>query len=341
MFLSVILPSYNEEEQIPTTLATLPAYFPKNADVELIFVDDGSQDGTWKLLSSYMAQERPVDSADLHSLTIRALRFSRNFGKELAVRAGLKAARGEAAIIMDCDLQHPPRYLQQMIQAWQEGYEVVEGIRARSEDESWLYRFQTKVFYGLLSFLTGQDYKNDSDFQLIDRKVYETINQLGEHESFYRGLSRFVGFRRKTFHFEVDDRLHGASKWSKIRLLSLALHAMLSFSNRPLTLFFGFACASNLLYLLVLLAQGLAWLCGHPFLSWSLVEYLLFFLININLAGTSLLGLYLGRVFEETKARPLYIIAEEDTSPPLGQAKAGLKESLEAGPRADLEMHQS
>ncbi|HZJ90244.1 MAG TPA: glycosyltransferase family 2 protein, partial [Oscillospiraceae bacterium] len=221
---SLLIPFYNEEKQIETTLQTVvPIMDSLNLSYEIVCVDDGSSDNSWRLLSQY-ADEYPQ---------IYALRLSRNFGKEAALSAGLAEVRGDAAITIDGDLQHDPRHIPQMVELWQEGYDVVEGIKSARNDGA-LSRFAANTFYKLFKFASGYNLKNASDYKLLDRKVIDAWNRLPEKETFYRALSAWLGFRRITFEFEVQERKSGKSKWSVFKLMRLGSNALTAFSSKPL-----------------------------------------------------------------------------------------------------------
>ena len=192
--LSVILPSYNEEKMIATAAATISGILDgAGIDHELLFVDDGSRDATWT----------EIQKAARENGRVVGIHFSRNFGKEAAMFAGLEQARGDCAAVLDCDLQHPPEKLVEMYRLWEEGYEVVEGIKEDRGQESFLHRFAANSFYGLISRATGMDMAASSDFKLLDRKVVDTLNQMPERNVFFRALSFWVGFKRAEVSYRI------------------------------------------------------------------------------------------------------------------------------------------
>jgi dolichol-phosphate mannosyltransferase len=207
--LSVIIPAYNEEESISHVLPALQKVLgPENINFELIFIDDGSTDSTFQKI---------VEQNKAHK-NIHGYRFSRNFGKEAAIWAGLEAARGDCCVVMDCDLQHPPDTLPKMYKLWEEGYEIVEGVKAHRGKQSRLYNVFSAVFYRLIATLSGLDMRASSDFKLLDKRVIGQLTQLGERNTFFRGLSYWVGFRSVKMEYEVAPRQHGTTKWNFFKL---------------------------------------------------------------------------------------------------------------------------
>ena len=211
--LSVILPSYNEEKMIFTAADTISGILSReNIDFELLFVDDGSKDATW---------ENITKAAQMNSHVV-GIHFSRNFGKEAAMFAGLEKAAGDCCVVLDCDLQHPPEKIVEMYRLWEEGYEVVEGIKEDRGEESGFHKFAANSFYGLISRATGMDMSSSSDFKLLDRKVVDTLNSLPERNVFFRALSFWVGYKKATVYYSVRERTEGESKWSTKSLIKCA-----------------------------------------------------------------------------------------------------------------------
>ena len=223
--LSVILPSYNEEKMIAKATARMAEILqPEKIDYELLFIDDGSRDGTW-------AQINEAAGKDSHVVGVH---FSRNFGKEAAMFAGLEQAKGDCCVVIDCDLQHPPEKIVEMYRLWEQGYEVVEGIKEDRGEESGLHKFAANSFYGLISKATGMDMSSSSDFKLLDRKVVDTLNSLPERNVFFRALSFWVGYKKTSVSYCVQERTEGVSKWSTKSLIKYALTNISSFSSAPL-----------------------------------------------------------------------------------------------------------
>ena len=223
--LSVILPAYNEEAMIPVAAKTIPDILDAaEIPYELLFVDDGSRDKTWE----------EIQAAARQNSHVVGVHFSRNFGKEAAMFAGLEQARGDCCAVMDCDLQHPPEKLVEMYRLWEQGFEVVEGIKEDRGEETGFHRFAANSFYGIISRATGMDMSSSSDFKLLDRKVVDALNQMPERNVFFRALSFWVGFRRTTVSYRVQERTAGESKWSTRSLIKYAISNIGSFSSAPL-----------------------------------------------------------------------------------------------------------
>ncbi len=302
MKLSLLIPFYNEEEQLLHTLDTVrPIIEGVTPDFEIIAVDDGSSDRTWEVLS----QEALRDGR------IHAIRFSRNFGKEAAVCAALEAVKGDIAILMDGDLQHPPRYIPEMVKLWREGYDVVEGVKQSRGRESKLYRLIAGSFYSLFSKMSGVDMDNASDFKLLDRKVVDAWNQLGENDTFFRGLSAWLGFKRHEFPFVVEERTHGKSKWNLKGLWRLSTNAITSFSTKPLT----FITAIGFVYLFIAFLIGLITLIKY-FAGTAVEGFTTVILLTLITGGfiqisLGLIGTYIARIYDEVKDRPRYLTMEE------------------------------
>ena len=205
-YISIIIPVYNEEKQIEETVGIILQILSGNGiECEFILVDDGSADGTWETISRLARNYSCVS----------AIKLSRNFGKEAAICAGLERARGDACLIIDSDLQHPPSLIPEMVKLWRtEGYDVVEGVKASRGKESFVTRIGASLFYKLLKLLSGYDLENTSDFKLLDRRVVEAWKRLGERNTFFRGMSTWVGFKRVSVPFEVSERKTGKSGWS-------------------------------------------------------------------------------------------------------------------------------
>ena len=209
--LSVIIPAYNEEAMIPITAKCVAGLLEKKKIVyELVFVNDGSRDATWEKIRK-ASDDNPY---------VRGICFSRNFGKESAMMAGLAYAKGAACVIIDCDLQHPPEKIIEMYHLWENGYKVVEGVKLSRGRESFLHKWAAGMFYALISAATKIDMRNASDFKLMDREVVDAILKMPEKQFFFRAISSWVGFKSTSVEFEVQERQQGESKWSVKSLIS-------------------------------------------------------------------------------------------------------------------------
>ena len=299
--LSVILPSYNEEKMIPVAAETLAGILDAaKIPFELLFVNDGSKDGTW----NEICRTREKDSR------VCGVCFSRNFGKEAAMFAGLEKARGDCCVVLDCDLQHPPEKIVEMYRLWEQGYEVVEGIKHDRGEETGLHRFAANTFYGIISKATGIDMASSSDFNLLDRKVVDTLNAMPERNVFFRALSFWVGFKNTEVTYDVRERTAGESKWSTRSLIRYAITNIGSFSSAPLHLItiLGFiTLAISIVFSIVALVQKLA---GTALGGFTTVIILLLFLGSIMMISLGIIGYYIARIYEEIKGRPRYIIEE-------------------------------
>ncbi len=303
MELVVLMPFFNEEEQIPITVDRMLSILdPLKISYSLLFVDDGSSDGTWKAIES---------ATHLYPDKVRGLKLSRNFGKESAICAGLDAADADAVILMDGDLQHPPEHIPEMLRLWREGYEIVEGVKSSRGHEKLSSKLNAFVFYGLFHKVSGYRLANASDYKLLDRKVVQKWRSFTEHSTFFRGLSAWMGFRRTTFTFEVADRQTGNSRWSMTRLIRLSLDAITSFSAMPLQLItiIGIVfMAGALLLLIQTLFNFFTGQAANGFTTVIVVELVIGACIMISLG---LIGTYIARIFEEVKNRPRYIVSED------------------------------
>lgn len=312
MKISVIIPFYNEEKQVPDTLEAVTAVLNKIPyDYELILIDDGSKDSTWAALEKASLFVRPGQDSGFKG-TVSVIGFSRNFGKEAAICAGLHVADGDAAIVMDGDMQHPPDYIPEMVSIWQEGaIDVVEGIKSHRGRESLSQKLNAFIFYRVFSGSTGFDLRNASDFKLLDKKVLEQWRRLGEHDTFFRALSAWLGFNRRTFEFEVPERKHGMSKWSLPKLVGLSINAITSFTALPLQIVTLFG-ALFLLFSVGLGIQTLVnWFSGTAADGFTTVILLILFSGGAMMISLGLIGIYIGRIFTEVKSRPRYIVSRE------------------------------
>ena len=298
--LSVILPSYNEEQMIATAQERLSAILREACiDYELVFVDDGSRDRTWEEIQ--LAAEKDAGVVGVH--------FSRNFGKEAAMFAGLEKASGDCCVVIDCDLQHPPEKIVDMYRLWEEGYEVVEGIKEDRGEESGLHKFAANSFYSLISRATGMDMASSSDFKLLDRKVVDTLNQLPERNVFFRALSFWVGFKKATVSYRVQERTAGESKWSTRSLIRYAITNITSFSSAPLHIVtvLGFVMlAVAVVFGIISLVQKIT---GAALGGFTTVILLLLFIGSILMISLGIMGYYIARIYDEIKGRPRYIVS--------------------------------
>lgn len=299
--LSVIIPAYNEEQMIFETVRVLSGILAE-AEIknELLFVDDGSKDKTWELIL------RAAEEND----NVRGLHFSRNFGKEAAMFAGLERAEGDCCVVIDCDLQHPPEKIVDMYRLWEQGYEVVEGVKADRGKESLMYRFAAGSFYKLISGATGINMSSSSDFKLLDRKVVDALNQMPERNVFFRALSFWVGFKKTEVNYKVRERTAGKSKWSSLSLIKYAVNNFASFSNIPLQIITTLGLVTLVTSFVFSLISLIQKLTGVAVEGFTTVIILLLFIGSIIMISLGIIGYYIAKIYEEIKGRPRYIISK-------------------------------
>lgn len=299
--LSIILPSFNEQKNIANTSAVLSELLEKEQiDYELIFVSDGSIDGTYDAICEEAAKNPKV----------KGVEFSRNFGKEASIFAGLLVALGDACIVMDCDLQHPPAVIPKMYKLWTEGYDVVEGIKSSRGKESLFHKLFANMFYGIMSRLIKMDMKSSSDFKLIDRKVVNVLLGLTEKNTFFRALTFWAGFNTTKVEYEVQERQFGETKWSYRSLFKYAINNATSFSTLPLqaVTFMGTVC---ILFSVILAVQTLfKYFMGTAVEGFTTVILLILIVGGFIMLSLGIIGHYLARIYEEVKGRPKYIIKQ-------------------------------
>ncbi len=299
--LSIILPSYNEEQNIANTAKVLSELMEQeHIDYELIFVSDGSKDNTYQEILKAAAANPHVKGAE----------FSRNFGKEAGIFAGLSLAVGDAVVVMDCDLQHPPKVILEMWKLWQEGYEVVEGIKSSRGKESIAHKMSAGLFYKIMSKLIKMDMNASSDYKLLDRKVVDVLLELPEKNTFFRALTFWAGFRTTTVEYEVQERVYGQSKWSVISLMKYAITNATSFSTLPLQLVTVMGMISILFSVILAIQTLFRYLMGNAVEGFTTVILLVLIIGGFIMLSLGIIGHYIARIYEEVKGRPRYIISK-------------------------------
>ena len=300
--LSIVVPALNEEACLADSIRSICTCALKTGlSFHVIVVDDGSTDGTWSVLTSLVG-EIPQ---------LRAIRLSRNFGKEAAIAAGLDAAGGEATIIMDADLQHPPDLIPTMVRLWQTGSsEVVEAVKTHRGRETFIHTIIARLFYVSAKVLTGDDLQNASDYKLLDRRVVEAWRKFGERATFFRGLVSWLGFRRTQVPFYVPGRLHGHSRWSFASLTGLAMRAVTSFSSVPLQVVTGLGLLTLIIAVVVGLQALRLWYEGRAVPGLTTVVLLQLILSGFLMLSLGIIGTYIARIYDEVKARPRYVVRE-------------------------------
>ncbi len=298
--LSVIVPAFNEEESVDRAYKTIHDILVKaDIDCEIIFIDDGSTDRTYDKICC-LAESYP-DISGLH--------FSRNFGKEAAISAGLAAAVGDCAVVIDCDLQHPPEKIVEMYRLWEEGYEIVEGIKSSRGKENAVKGFASKTFYSIISSMVGFDMSNASDFKLLDRKVIDILNSIPERKGFFRAISFWVGYKKTSVEYDVAERLEGTTKWSTKSLMKYAVSNISSYSTAPMQI----VTVLGFIMLFITLVFGV-WALIDKFMGIALegmttVIIITIFIGSIIMISLGIIGYYVARIYEEIKGRPKYIVS--------------------------------
>ena len=299
--LSVVLPAYNEEQNIANTVKVLSEILEQNKiDYELVFISDGSRDGTYAEIVKAAAKNPRVKGAE----------FSRNFGKEAGIFAGLELASGDAVIVMDCDLQHPPQLIPEMWQLWQNGVEVVEGVKSDRGKESLGYKLSAGLFYRVMSKLIKIDMSASSDFKLLDRKVVDVLLGLPERNTFFRALTFWAGFRTESLPYEVQERQYGKSKWSFWSLMKYAISNVTSFSTLPLQLVTVMGMISILFSVVLAIQTLVRFLMGNSLGGFTTVILLILIIGGFLMLSLGIIGHYIARIYEEVKGRPKYIISK-------------------------------
>lgn len=300
---SIIIPMYNEQEVIEHTYDRLKQVMDTTDEAyELIFVNDGSRDRTVELISM-------ISEFDPN---VRLIDFSRNFGHQIAISAGMDYAQGDAIVVIDADLQDPPEVILDMIAKWKEGYEVVYGKRLKRKGETLFKKVTAKVFYRILRSMTSFDIPIDTgDFRLIDRKVCDVLRGLKEKNRFVRGLVSWIGFRQTMVEYVREERFAGETKYPLKKMIGFALDGITSFSYKPLKIatYVGFTLSiGSFLYLLVVVFQKL--FSGFPVQGWASIVAVNLLFNGIILMILGVIGEYIGRIYDESKGRPLYIVRE-------------------------------
>ncbi|MBD1850208.1 glycosyltransferase family 2 protein [Leptolyngbya sp. FACHB-711] len=301
---SLVVPIYNEEENIAELYRRLSGMVQSlDGEAEFILINDGSRDGSLYLLRELHQQDSRVCYLSL----------ARNFGHQIAVTAGLNFARGEAIVVMDADLQDPPELIPQMVDRWQQGYQVVYAQRTQRRRENWLKRLLAFGFYRVLRHLADVEIPTDTgDFCLMDRQVVALLNAMPERNRYIRGLRAWTGFRQTAILFERDPRYAGKEKYTFGKSLALAINGLVSFSRVPLRIatYLGLAAAAVSLLMAVLVLYWRLFAPNSPLTGFAAITVVIFFLGAVQLICIGILGEYIGRIYEEVKGRPLYTLAE-------------------------------
>ena len=304
--ISIVIPMYNEHEIANMCYKRINEVIKQlnNYEYEIIFINDGSKDNTQLILEEIAKEDKNV----------KILSFSRNFGHQAAVTAGIKYVTGDAIVIMDADLQDPPELIPDMLKLWEDGNEVIYGKRKARKGESLFKLMTAKMFYNTLNALSDVDIPKDTgDFRLVDRKVVDTINNLPEHNKFLRGLFSWVGYKQYAYEYERQERKAGKTKYPLNKMLKLASDGIISFSTKPLKLVGALGIISIIISIAILLYALISYACKLNQLTagWTSIMVAITFFAGVQLLSIWIISEYIGRIYEETKQRPQYIIKEK------------------------------
>ncbi len=310
--LSVILPAYNEEKMIEKAGTVIGRILEEQKiPYEIVFVDDGSKDRTWS----------EIDRTAVNNPHIAGVHFSRNFGKESAMLAGLANAKGDCCVVMDCDLQHPPETVVEMYRLWEQGYEVVEGVKHSRGKESLAHKASAGMFYKLISKAVGIDMSRASDFKLLDRKAVDALLEMPERNAFFRALSAWIGYKTTSVEFDVREREEGVSKWSTKSLIRYAITNIVSFSSAPMQFVTGAGVFVFLLAVILGIQTLVHYFTGNAVAGFTTVILLLLLIGSILMISLGIIGYYISKIYEEVKGRPRYLISRKIDSEMKGQEK--------------------
>jgi dolichol-phosphate mannosyltransferase len=296
-----IIPCFNEEENVASIVNEIGRYSGNDDYVhEFIFVDDGSSDGTFQALCDLQRERQDM----------QIIKLSRNFGKEAAIAAALNICDADAAIILDGDLQHPPHIIPGMIHEWEKGAAIVDGVKASRQKENPFIRLLSLAFNRLMSLLTGLDFQGASDYKLLDRQALEVLKRIEEKNRFFRGLTNWIGLPHSRIEYHVERRRSGTSKWNSYRLLSLSIDAITSYTSKPLQL----VTILGLLALVFSMILGIQTLYnkffGGAVSGFTTVILVILMMSSFIMISMGILGMYLAKVYDEVKSRPIYVLEE-------------------------------
>ena len=301
---TILIPCYNEEASLPALHSALMSMMDQNDgyDWEILMINDGSKDHTLSMIKEFRRSDHRFAYVDL----------SRNFGKEAAMLAGFDYAKGDCMVIMDADLQHPPSLIPEMLKYWEDGFEDVYAKRINRGKETWMRKQLSLLYYKMLQHTTRVEIlQNVGDFRLLDRKCIDVLKQMRETERYTKGMFCWIGFKKKEIQFEQGDRVAGKSSWSFGKLFNLAIEGITSFTTAPLRIstLLGFVVSIfALLYMVYIIAKTLIW--GEPVQGFPTLMIAILFLGGVQLISLGIIGEYIGRIFNETKNRPVYIVNE-------------------------------
>ena len=302
--ISIIIPAYNEEEALPALMERITKFADdtKDYDFEFLFVNDGSKDRTIELIKEYREKDKRVCYVD----------FARNFGKETAMKAGIDYATGDAVVFLDADLQDPPEVITEMIKYWEEGYDDVYAQRYSRKGETWMKKFTSKMYYKVLQDLTNVPIQKDTgDFRLLDRRCVNALKVMKESQRNSKSMFSWIGYKKKAIFYDRDPRVAGKTKWNYSKLINLAIDGITSFTTSPLRISTFIAIPTFLVlfvYFIYVIAKS--FIVNQPIQAFQATILLILFFSGIQIMLFGIVGEYLGRIFNETKNRPLYLVNE-------------------------------
>ena len=302
--ISIIIPAYNEEEALPALMERITKFADdtKDYDFEFLFVNDGSKDRTIELIKEYREKDKRVCYVD----------FARNFGKETAMKAGIDYATGNAVVFLDADLQDPPEVITEMIKYWEEGYDDVYAQRNSRKGETWMKKFTSKMYYKVLQDLTNVPIQKDTgDFRLLDRRCVNALKVMKESQRNSKSMFSWIGYKKKAIFYDRDPRVAGKTKWNYSKLINLAIDGITSFTTSPLRISTFIAIPTFLVlfvYFIYVIAKS--FIVHQPIQAFQATILLILFFSGIQIMLFGIVGEYLGRIFNETKNRPLYLVNE-------------------------------
>ena len=302
--ISIIIPAYNEEEALPALMERITKFADdtKDYDFEFLFVNDGSKDRTIELIKEYREKDKRVCYVD----------FARNFGKETAMKAGIDYATGDAVVFLDADLQDPPEIITEMIKYWEEGYDDVYAQRKSRKGETWMKKFTSKMYYKILQDLTNVPIQKDTgDFRLLDRRCVNALKVMKESQRNSKSMFSWIGYKKKAIFYDRDPRVAGKTKWNYSKLINLSIDGITSFTTSPLRISTFIAIPTFLVlfvYFVYVIAKS--FIVHQPIQAFQATILLILFFSGIQIMLFGIVGEYLGRIFNETKNRPLYLVNE-------------------------------
>ncbi len=302
--ISIIIPAYNEEESLPFLFDRLEKLMSNmsNYDFEVLFVNDGSKDNTLKIIKNYREKDNRINYVD----------FSRNFGKEIAMIAGLDYSTGDCVIFIDADLQDPPELIPELVKYWEQGYDDVYAKRRSRKGETWLKKFTSKMYYKVLQSLTNVPIQKDTgDFRLLDKRCVNALKKMRETQRCSKSMFSWIGYNKKEVLYDRDPRVAGKTKWNYKKLVDLAVDGITSFTTSPLRIS-TYLCIptfiSLIIYFIYVIFKMI--LVTHKIDAYQAIILLILFFSGIQILLFGIIGEYLGRIFNETKNRPLYLVNE-------------------------------